>query len=88
MKKRKLKTLSTWRLKTHVTVGEKVITLREERQLLARFLIIQQSRPDLLPKLNKTIGEYEMAVTLRSMFAGDGSLLVPTDKSSIMKAIK
>ena len=67
---------SSWR--------EKVIKLREERQLSARFLIIQQSQPELLPELNETIGEYEMAVTPRSMFTGDGSLLVLTDKSSIM----
>ena len=66
----------------------RVIKLREERQLLARFLVIQQSRPELVPRLAATIGDYEMAVTPRSMFASDGSLLIPTDKASIIHAIE
>jgi len=69
-------------------VGDQVIKLREERQLLARFLVIQQSRPDLVPKLPRTIADYEMSVIPRSLFANDGSLLIPTDKSSIMHAIE
>ena len=74
--------------KTRVRVGDKVIKLREERQLLARFLVIQQTRPELVPHLPATIGDYEMAVTPRSMFASDGSLLIPTDKSSIIHAVE
>ena len=71
-----------------VTLGDKVIKLLEERQLLACFLIIQQSRPELVPQLSATIGNYEMAITPRSMFALDGSLLIPTDKSSIIHVIE
>ena len=37
MTKLKLKTFSNWMAKTRVTVGDKVIKLREERQLFARF---------------------------------------------------
>lgn len=88
MKKMKLKTFCTWMAKTRVTLGDKVIKLREERQLLARFLIIQQSRPKLVPQLSETIGNFEMAITPRSMFALDGSLLIPTDKSSIIHVIE
>ena len=44
MKKLKLKTFSNWMKKSKVNVGEKVIKLRDERELLARFLIIQRSR--------------------------------------------
>lgn len=88
MKKTKLKTFNTWMEKTRVSVGDKVIKLREERQLLARFLVIQQSRPELVPRLPSTIGDYEMAVTPRSMFASDGSLLIPTDKASTLHAIE
>ena len=62
MKKLKLKTQSTWMAKQTVRVGDKVIKLREERQLLARFLVIQQSRPELVPRLPATIGDYEMSV--------------------------
>ena len=88
MTKLKLKTFSNWMAKTRVQVGDKVIKLREERQLLARFLIIQQSRPQLVPKLEATIGEYEMAVVPRSMFSVDGSLLLCPDKASLMQIIE
>ena len=62
-----------------VSVGDKVIKLREERQLLAHFLVIQQSRPELVPRLPATMGNYDISVTPRSMFVSDGSLLIPTD---------
>ena len=88
MKKEKIKTFSTWMDKTPVRVGDKVIKLREERQLLACFLVIQQSQPEFLPRLASTIGNYEMAVMPRSMFAGDGSLLIPNDKASIIHAVE
>ena len=76
LKKLKLKTHSTGMAKQKVRVGDKIIKLREERQLL----VIQQSRPELVPKLPDTIGDYEMSVVPRSMFANCGSLLIPTDE--------
>ena len=88
MKKLKLKTFSNWMEKTKVRVGDKVIKLREERELLGRFLIIQGSRPELVPRLEETIGEYEMAVVLRSLCTVDGSLFIPTDKASLMRLIE
>ena len=78
MKKEKIKTFSTWMDKTPVRVGDNVIKLREERQ----------SRPEFFPRLASTIGNYEMAVMPRSMFAGDGSLLIPNDKASIIHAVE
>ena len=53
--------------KSAIKVGSKVIQLLEERALLGRFLIIQQSRPELVPKLENTIGHYEMSVVPRSL---------------------
>jgi len=44
--------------KTKVSVGQKVIKLREEQELLERFLIIHQTRPELVPKLEDTIVTY------------------------------
>ena len=86
--KLKLKSFSNWMTKSRITVGDKVVKLREERQLLARFLVIQQSRPELVPKLGTTIGDFEMSVVPRSIFAVDGSLLLCKDKSSLMNAIE
>ena len=74
--------------KTLVSVGDKVIKLREERQLLAGFLVIQQSRTELVPRLPATIGNYEMWVIPRSMFVSDGSLFIPTHKAPIMHAVE
>ena len=42
-KKLKLKTFSNWMEKTEIRVGDKIIKLREERQLLGLF-VIQMSR--------------------------------------------
>ena len=88
MKKLKLRTFSNWMQKTKVRLGDKVVKLREERELLGRFLIIQGSRPDLVPKLEETIGEFEMSVVPRSVCAVDGSLYIPADKASLMHAIE
>ena len=88
MKKLKLKTFTTCTEKTGVKMGEKVIKLREERQLLGRFLIIQGSRPELVPQLDKVIGDYEMSVVPRSLCAVDGSLYIPADKASLLHAIE
>ena len=52
MKKLKVKVFSNWMEKTKVRVGDKVINLREERELLGRFLIIQGSRPSLVTMAN------------------------------------
>lgn len=57
MTKLKLKTFSTTRKKTTSLVQNKVINLRGDHQLLARFLIIQQSRPNLVQDMPITIGE-------------------------------
>ncbi|KAG0717546.1 D-ribitol-5-phosphate cytidylyltransferase [Chionoecetes opilio] len=51
-------------------------------------VIVVQSRPELLDKLGDTIGNFEMAVTPRSLFATDGTLLILSDKSSFMKEIE
>ena len=88
MKKLNLKTFSNWMEKTKVRVGDKVIKLREERELLGRSVIIQGSRPELVRKLEETIGEYEMAVVPRSLCTVDGSLFIPTDKASLMRFIE
>ena len=88
MKKLKLKSFSNYMGKTKVRLGDKVVKLREERQLFGRFLIIQGSRPELVPKLEETIGQFEMSVVPRSLFAVDGTLYIPSDKSSLMNILE
>jgi len=62
--------------KTKVHIGDKVIKLCEERELLSRFLIIQGSRPELVPKLEETIGEDEMAIVPCSLCSMNGNLYI------------
>lgn len=83
----KLRTFSNWMDNTKVRVGDKIIKLREERELLGRFLIIQGSRTEQVQKL-EMIGEYEMSVVPRSLCSSDGSLNIPTDKASLMHAVE
>ncbi len=84
MKKLSLKSFSNWQKKARCTVNKKVIKLREDRQLLARFLVIQRSRPELVQKLNDVIGTYEFSAIPRSLFSSDGQLLIPGDKSAFV----
>ena len=49
---------------------------------------IQSSRPELVPKLEEIIGDYELSVVPRSLCAVDGSLYLPTDKASLMHSIE
>ena len=87
MKKLKLKTFSNLAVIIKVRTGDKVFKLREEREIFGRFLIIQGSRPELVPKLEDAIGEFEMSVVPRSLCVVDGSLYIPTDKASLMHVI-
>ena len=54
-KKTSLKLFSNWQKKAACKVKDKIIRLREDRQLIARFLVIQKSRPNLSEKLNDVI---------------------------------
>ena len=75
-------------VKKKVQVGHKVIKLREERELLGRFLIIQGNHPHLIPKLEETNGKYDMPMVPRSLCARDGTLLLTADKANLMKALE
>ena len=57
-------------------MDDNAVKLRDERELRCRFLIIQGSRPEFVPKLVETIAEYEMSVVPRSLCAVNGSLYI------------
>ena len=56
--------------------------------MLGRFLIIQSSHLHLVPKLEETIGKFEVAMVPHSLCAGDGTLLLTADKANLMKALE
>ena len=71
MTKLKLTTFNKLTMKTAIRVGDKVIKLREERDLFARFLIITTSLPGLLPKLENTIGDYECSSLMPRLYVSN-----------------
>lgn len=84
MKKITLKTFSTCNKKTTFKIGDKLVKIREDRQLLARFLIVMESRSQIYTSLKDAIGNYEFSVIPRSLFSFKGYLHIPSDKSSFM----
>ena len=72
IKKMSLILFSNWQKKAACMVKDKIIKVREDRQLIARFLAIQKSRPNLSEKLNDVIATYELYMIPRSLFSGDG----------------
>ena len=65
---------------------KKVTELREERNLLARFLIILRRRPQIDKKV--AIGQDEFSDVPRSLFSADGEILLAYDKASILHALE
>ena len=66
MKKLSLKLFRNSSKLVKTKIGEKVTELREERNLLARFLIIMRRRPEIDMKV--AIGQYEFSAVPRSLF--------------------
>ena len=83
----KLKRFSNWAKKKTIKVGDKEIKLREDRQLYSKCLIIAQTRPELITKMEDLVGNYEMSIIPRTNFSPDGSMLLTLDKASMMKQI-
>ena len=75
-------------IETKVCVGDKVIKVCEESQLLCRYLIIQGSFPELVPKLEETVVPYDMSVVPYSLCVADGPLYMPGVKSGLMHVVK
>ena len=88
MKQLKLHSFSNLCEKKTLKFQGAIVKLREERQLLSRCLVIQKFRPDLTPKLDDIIGNFEMAVIPRSLFRCYESLHIPEDKSAFVHCIE
>ena len=69
-----LKAFNTCRKKSVVKV-DKVVKLRENRQLLAQSLVVQQARSSMIESLSETIGKYEFSVIQRLLYSSDGLFL-------------
>ena len=67
-------------------IEEKLIQLKEHKQLLQRVFAASQKRPEI--NLTKLIGENEFSNIPRSMFSIDGKVLPFTKKSQILDTIE
>ena len=72
MKLRKLHTFSSTKKSVKVKLQEKMVTLREERNLMTRFVLASRSRPEI--DLPNYLGKHELSVVPRSMFSSAGQL--------------
>ena len=86
MKKLSLKLFRNSSKLVKTKIGDKVIELHEERNLLARFLIIMRSRPEI--DMKEAIGQYEFSAVPRSLFSADGEMILAYDKASILHALE
>ena len=57
-----------------------MIKFKEDRKLLSKIIIIAQTRPDLITKMEDIVGNFEMSVIPRANFSPDGSMLLTADK--------
>ena len=81
--------LQTWKAagkKVKLSLGQKVMELKEDRSLFARLLLVSKSRPEI--NLEDAVGRHELSVVPRSMFAADGEMLHCHTKSNLMAILE
>ena len=86
MKKRNLKTFKVQVKSIKSKSGGKIIQLKEEKNLVSRFLITARKRPEL--ELERCIGDYEFSVVPKSLFTEDGVPLACKDKFTVMNILE
>ena len=86
MKKHKLGMWKDMGKKMKLFVGDKVLELQEDRSLFARIVVVCKSRPEI--NLKEAIGQYEISVVPRSLFAADGTMHHCSMKSSLMTILE
>ena len=84
--KRKLPTFAETAKTVQMKINDKVIQLKEEKQLMSKFVVASRSRDEI--DLPYYFGKYEFSVVPRSLFRQDGSLILGTDKSAVMHEIE
>ena len=86
MKKCQLQTWEAAGKKVKLSLGQKVMELKEDRSLFARLLLVFKSRPEI--NLEDAVGRDELSVVPRSMFAADGEMLHCDTKSNLMAILE
>ena len=63
-------------------VSGQIVTIKQERALLSRFLVAVKSRNDFVIK--KDIGDFKFNVVAISNFHPDGSMIMQSDKAHVV----
>lgn len=66
-------------------VNDKLMSIKQERKLLSRLLVVAKSRPDFMVK--DAIGDFEFHAAPPSNFHSDGSMVMLSGKSQVVTAI-
>ena len=69
-----------------LSLGQKVMELKEDRSLFVRLLLVSKSRPEI--NLEDAVGRHELSFVPRSMFAADGEMLHCHTKSNLMAILE
>lgn len=86
MKKCKMQTFKRNGKTLTVASADGPIKLKEDRNLFARLLLVTKTRPEIC--IEDCIGNHELSVVPRSLFAADGTMLKCLNKSSLMAILE
>ena len=86
IKRSRLKLCSQSKKKIKVEIDEHVSELTADRSLFARLLLVSRSQRHV--DFAKTLGQYELSVVPRSIFAYDGTMNLCSAKSKLMTILK
>ena len=70
MKKRSLQTWKNITKRIKLKVDQKIVELKEDRNLFAHLLLVAKSRPNM--NFEQAVGDHELSVVPRSLFSDDG----------------
>jgi len=68
--------------KLTLKIRDHTIDMKETKNLYGRLMVLTRSNRDIDQK--NAIGNYEFTLTLRALFAPDGSMLMCTDISKLI----
>ena len=86
VKRCNLKTFGSMRKSFKSVINNKEVHLKEEKNLMAKFLITARKQPQL--ELEECLGNYEFCVVPKSLLSADGQLLACNDKLKLIPLIE
>ena len=86
VKKRSLQTWKSTTKRIKLKVDQKVVELKEDRNLVACLLLVAKSKSNI--NLEHAVGDHELSVVPRSLFSDDGQMLPCGGKSCLMSKLE